>query len=78
MQAVNGYFDGVSIKLLEKMTAKPNQRVIVTVTDEFVEPSKTNIKKSMRGVLSNYANPKLAEKESGAWERAMVEKYGNV
>ena len=34
--------------------------------------------KGMRGVLAQYANPVLAEKEKGAWERAMVEKYGNA
>ncbi len=77
MLAVQGYFDGVAIRPLEKITAKPNQRVIITVMDEFVEPVKT-VEKSMRGVLTQYANPVLAEKEKGAWERAMVEKYGNV
>ena len=31
-------------------------------------------KKSLRGVLSAYANPDLMEREEGAWERAVVEK----
>lgn len=78
MLAVQGYFDGVSIKPLEKVIAKPNQRVIITVMDEFVEPVKTIRKKGIRGILSQYANPALAEKEKGAWERAVAEKYGNV
>ena len=37
MLAVQGYYDGITIKPLEKIIAKPNQRVIITVMDEFVE-----------------------------------------
>lgn len=33
-------------------------------------------KKGACGILSQYADPGLREKEKGAWERAMVEKYG--
>ena len=78
MLAVQGYYDGTTIKPLEKISAKPNQRVIITIMDEFVEPVRTIQKKGMRGALARYANPSLAEKEKGAWERAVVEKYGNV
>ena len=78
MLAVQGYYDGVTIKPLEKIAAKPNQRVIITIMDEFVEPVKAVRKQSMRGVLAQYANPELREKEKGAWERAVVEKYGNA
>ena len=46
--------------------------------EDFVEPVKVSRKKGMRGVLSQYANPVLAEKEKGAWERAAVEKYGDT
>lgn len=77
MLAVQGYYDGVSIRPLEAITAKPNQRVIITIMDEFVEPAKTARKKGMRGVLTQYADAALAENEKGAWERAMVEKHGN-
>ena len=52
MLAVQGYFDGVAIRPLEKITAKPNQRVIITVMDEFVEPVKT-VEKSM---VEKYGN----------------------
>ena len=31
MIAVHGYYDGVSIKPREKIAAKPNQRVIITI-----------------------------------------------
>ena len=30
----------------------------------------------VRGVLAQYADPALRDKEEGAWERAAVEKYG--
>ena len=75
MLAVQGYFDGITIQPLENITAKPNQKVIITIMDEFIEP--TTIPAN-RGILSSYANPSLAEKEKGAWERAVVNKYGNV
>ena len=52
MLAVQGYYDGVTIKPLEKITAKPNQRVIITIMDEFVEPVAPVRKKRMRGVLA--------------------------
>lgn len=78
MLAVQGYYDGATIKPLEKIAAKPNQRVIITIMDEFVEPIKATRQKGMRGILAQYANPVLAEKEKGAWERAMVEKHGDV
>lgn len=77
MLAVPGYFDGTAIRPLEAITAKPNQRVIITIMDEFVEPEKTTRKKGMRGALAQYADAASAEKEKGAWERAMVEKHGN-
>ncbi len=78
MLAVQGYYDGVAIKPLEKIAAKPNQRVIITIMDEFVEPVKDVHRKGMRGALAQYANPELREKEKGAWERAVAEKYGNI
>jgi len=33
---------------------------------------------SMKGILKDYANPDLIEQESGAWERAVVEKHDNL
>ena len=78
MLAIHGYYDGVAIKSFEKITAMPNQRVIITIMDEFVEPSKIVSKKGMRGVLAQYASPELREKEKSAWECAAVEKYGDT
>ena len=78
MQAIQGYYDGVSVKPLEKITAKRNQRVIITILDEFVESEKALRAEGMRGILAPYANPALREKEKGAWERAAVEEYGHT
>lgn len=75
MLAVHGYYDGVAIQPLEKITAKPNQRVIITIMDEFVEPVKETHKKGMRGILAEYADPDLARKEKGAWQQAAAEKH---
>ena len=78
MMSVQGYFDGVAFRPLEKIAAKPNQRVIITVMDEFVEPQDKKRAIKMRGILSQYADPALAEKEKGAWERAMVKKHSHA
>lgn len=71
MLAVQGYFDGVAIQPLEQVIAKPNQRVIITIMDEFVDLDQSSRSHSMRGALSEYADPALAEKEQGAWVRAV-------
>ena len=78
MISVKGYFDGMHIKPLENFEIKPNQKVIITVMDEFVEHKKKVSAKSLRGALSEYANPALREQEEGAWGRAVAEKYGNA
>lgn len=78
MLAIPGYFDGTAIRPLEKMTAKPNQRVIITVLDEFVEPETATERESLRGILSSLADPSLRAQEDGAWERMAVEKHGSV
>ena len=64
MLAVQGYYDGVTIKPLEDIVAKPNQRIIITIMDEFVEPAETPHKKGMRDVLSQYADPSWRIKDS--------------
>lgn len=44
----------------------------------FAKPEKAATRKSMRGILEHYADPKLANREKGAWERAAAEKYGSI
>ena len=41
MMAVPAYYDGESIKPLEPFTAKPNQKIVITVLDDFLESSMT-------------------------------------
>lgn len=41
------------------------------------ETSKAEIH-SVRGALSEYANPERMEEESSAWEKTVVEKYGDA
>ena len=45
MEALQGYYDGVSIRPLGKVKAKPNQKVVITIMDEFVVPEKVERKK---------------------------------
>ena len=84
MLAVNGYYDGVAFRPMEKTEAKVNQRVIITILDDFAEtkPEASEERamkiKKMRGILAEYANPESKSREKGAWERAAVEKYGHI
>lgn len=38
MLAVAGYYDGVVGKPLDHLTAKTNQRVMITLIDDFISP----------------------------------------
>lgn len=79
MLALEGYYDGENVRTVEKIQAKKNQKVIITILDEFVEelPQKEKPQAS-RGMLAKYADPSLREQEAAAWEKAVVEKYGNA
>lgn len=76
MLALNGYYDGKQIQTFEQVHAKKNQKLIITVLDEFIEekPQKTSI--SARGSLSKYANPNLWTKEKSAWKEMAGKKLG--
>lgn len=80
MLALQGYFDGNEVKTLEKIHARKNQKLIITILDEFVEESslKDSKKTSAKGILSEYANPELQKEEESAWQKAMEEKYGSA
>lgn len=79
MLALEGYYDGENVRTLEKMQAKKNQKLIITILDEFVEelPKKKDIQ-TARGMLAKYADPELRKQEKSAWEKAVVGKYGNA
>lgn len=78
MLALQGYFDGNVVQTLEKIHAKKNQKVIITVLDEFIEEIPKQKKASSRGLLSGYADQELQKKEQTAWEKAVKEKYETV
>ena len=71
MIAVNGYFDGNMIQTLEKLNARKNQRVIITLLDEDIQTNHNEMKMKAAGSLAKYANPNLIPMEEGAWERAV-------
>ena len=79
MLALQGYYDGNAVQVLEKIQAKKNQKLIITVLDEFMDavPAREQ-KKTARGSLKKYANPALQELEKEAWEKAVVKRYGNA
>lgn len=66
MLALQGYYDGQKIQTLEEIQAKKNQKVIITVLDEFVEEMPVRKGHSARGLLSEYADTGLWEKEKTA------------
>lgn len=79
MLALEGYYDGETVRTLEKINVQKNQKLIITILDEFVEelPQKKKVN-NVRGMLAKYANKDLREQEVTAWEKAVVEKYGNA
>ena len=78
MEALQAYFDGNAVKTLGDVKLKKNQKLIITVLDEFLDDvPKKKMGKSARGILSKYANNDLPEEENTAWEKAVSEKYGN-
>ena len=79
MLAIEGYYDGEIVRTVEKIQAKKNQKLIITILDEFVEelPQKEK-SQTVRGMLAKSADPRLMDHEATAWDKAVVEKYGNA
>lgn len=78
MLALQGYYDGNTVQTLEKIQAKKNQKLIITVLDEFIEEEPEHKIHSARGSLAEYAKPELMNEEKSAWEKAVIEKYGDA
>ncbi len=78
MLALQGYYDGNTVQPLGKIQAKKNQKLIITILDEFMEETPKDGTHSVRGVLSEYAKPELVKEERSAWEKAVVKKYGDA
>ena len=56
--------------------------MIITILDEFLDDLAEGIddkkeERSSRGLLAEYADPTLQKNEKSAWEKAVIEKYGN-
>lgn len=71
MLALQGYYDGKTIQPLGEFPVKKNQKLIITVLDEFM--SETSVKEKQKsargGALSKYANPVLREQEKWRGKR---------
>ena len=85
MLAVQGYYDGAAFHALEKAKVQQNQRVIITIMDDFVEAPKSSQTErkhkieQLCGSLSKYASHSDAmEKEKHAWAHAAVKKHGDI
>ncbi len=50
---------------------------LVEELSQKVQKKKEEHKKSLRGALSEYADPSKIKEEEGAWERHVIEKYKN-
>ena len=79
MIALQAYYDGSVIQPLEKIQAQKNQKLIITILDEFIEEAPAEeAEKTARGILGKYARPELQKMEKTAWEKAVVTRYGNT
>ena len=77
MTTVQGYYDGVHYVALEKIDIKPNQKITITVLDDFMpQNDRAKCVEALFGSLHKYANPALREKEDKAWQMAVEEQYG--
>ncbi len=47
MLALQGYYDGNMVRTLEKIHAKKNQKLIITVLDEFMDESDSKDEKKI-------------------------------
>lgn len=81
MLALQGYYDGSTVQILEEIHAKKNQKLIITILDEFIDIDDINERTknlSARGSLAQYANLELQKKEEFAWEEAVKDNYDNT
>ncbi|WP_455057051.1 hypothetical protein [Jutongia sp.] len=78
MLALQGYYDGNSVQTLEKICAQKNQKLVITVLDEFLEEEPQKKIQSARGILSDYADSTMWSKEEDAWKKAVRDRYGNT
>lgn len=61
----------MEIRTLEKLNARKNQRVIITLLGEEIETVDSRQKITTAGYLEIYTNTNLISMEEGAWERTV-------
>ncbi len=60
MRAIKGYYDGENFKAIDNIEVKKNQKVIITLLDEFL-PSDKNAYKKYVGKLSDKSYKEIVE-----------------
>ena len=76
MLAVQGYYDGNTIRIPDGLRIRKNQKLIITVLDEFAEQEAekpTGV--SLKGSLARYADPARRDLENTAWEFSVSDSY---
>ena len=85
MYAIKGYFNGKKLIPLERADLKPNQKVIITILDEYMDKDdqETNNKKiaaieAVNGLLKDEETEKITEFDTVISERARFARKVNV
>lgn len=85
MYAIKGYFNGKKLIPLEKADLKPNQKVIITILDEYLDKDnqETANKKiaaieAVNGLLKDEETEKITEFDTVISERARFARKVNV
>lgn len=63
----------IVVSMLDNLTEEQLQGLILFIKN--YEKKDETTAESVRGILSGYADKNLIDKEKGAWERAVLEKY---
>lgn len=71
MYSLQGFYDGTTFQTLEKVSVQKNQKVIITVLDDFQEEKTSSKNSKAFASLSKYANPSLWNEEKTAWENSV-------
>lgn len=78
MEAIRKVVDSNKLSVIMDLPNSMKNRQVEVIILPVAEKDKAKTSKSMKGVLNRYADTKLEEQEKGAWEKAMVQKYGNL
>ena len=73
MVAANAYYDGHSIRLLDRLPAKKNQRLKIEVLDDFM-PAQNDTVASLRGFFHVDTTEEMREKEKSVWAESVEDR----